>query len=556
MLITTRKVPNLNTFIDRKLEGLNSDAARRVAYKKARDLGVKLHSSMVKEILGLTHGIPKLIEIAVSLSKSLSIEAVRDQLTKAKMPFDQSDKVFGYLFDQSWNELSRKEKRTLLAMAFFTEYATDNALKNIACMKDREFHEAVQKLHAMSLIDARDRSDGTKVYSIHPLVQKLCEAQLDQDAEFEQSTSEHFVNYWLRFLKENFGNAPTLVEREIKNLLSAIRLAKNKSFWELLVEFRTPINRFLWKSGYWRYRADVDHYILEACFKLENIELAASVLVEDLGFTYLRFEDLVEAERHVIRGLELFKTNKNQPGIALAIRHLGKLALLRGEYEQLKPGRTWESYFQESQQYYSDSLIIRSSRIESDAQRAIHVADLKLDFGRLFWLWGRKHWQRGGQLNGCIVMQKTVGYYDQAVSVSYEAISIFEKLENEEESNRGVAKAWGNIGNVHKERGRLYIDLDRVGEAKSEFKRAENAFKKSLMVAEKIQKADEVAHANWGLGELFEIYANESPLMRKDYLRKALQYASRSHDIYNRMETPYDEMITGNLYNRVLQKLQ
>ena len=545
VLITTRETLNVTRPIVRELERLDSKASYSLISQRSEDLGFKLPDQRISTIIEMCHGIPKVIEAVISLCESLPVEEIRQQLAKVNIPLEQSDEVYGYLFQQSWSKLTDTEKKTLLAMVFFTGHAVYNALKETAGINDSDFSSCVQRLRAMSLLATPDRPDG-KVYSIHPLTQNLCEAALKQDLEFESGASERFVKFYLAYCKDNYEKNPELVEIEINNLMAAMRCAAGKGLWELLIEYRIPANQFLWKAGYWRQRAEADKLILEACFKLEKLELAAYVLVQDLGFTYLRFEDLDNADRYVRQGLELFQKNNVQSGIALATRHLGKVALLKGEYEQ--PGKSWEYYFNESEQLYLQSLNIRESFEESYPTQKVSIADLKLDFGRLYWLWGRKC-TRGGQ------MQQGMDLYIRAINVSEKAMSLSAQCGYEEDKHRGIAKAWGNIGNARKEKGRFYRSHNQPAEAVLEIEKAEQAYNESLRIADQIHKVDEIAHAKWGLGEIYEFYAEEFPLKAKDLLEKALDYAKRSHELYSRMATPYDQNVTEKLRDRIAKKL-
>lgn len=546
ILITSREDPNLDRQLVRELEPLNTDASRLFISQRLEDLDFKRTDQQISTIIEMSYGIPKVIKAVISLCKLQSVERVRQKLTKVNIPFEQSDKIYGDLFRESWNSLDDSAKKTLLAMVLFTGHASYNALKETAgIVDDQDFFNSVRKLDSMSLLDVRNRPDDT-VYSIHPLTQNLCEAALKQDSEFESGASERFVKFYLAYCKDNYEKNPELVEREINNLMAAMRCAAGKGLWELLIEYRMPANQFLWKAGYWRQRAEADKLILEACFKLEKLELAAYVLVQDLGFTYLRFEDLDNADRYVRRGLEIFQKNNVQSGIALATRHLGKVALLKGEYEQ--PGKSWEYYFNESEQLYLQSLKIRESFEKSDPTQKVSIADLKLDFGRLYWLWGRKC-TREGQ------MRQGMDLYIRAINVSEEAMSLFAQCGHEEDKHRGIAKAWGNIGNARKEKGRFYRSHNQPAEAVLEIEKAEQAYNESLRIADQIHKVDEIAHAQWGLGEIYEFYAEEFPLKAKDRLEKALDYAKQSHELYSRMATPYDQNVTEKLCDRIAKKL-
>ena len=562
VLITTRELPALVRPIVRELSSLDPEASRQLIVARLSDQELKLPDAETAEIYSLTYGIPKLIELTASLCRSIPIRAIKDKLALAKVPLNHSDDVYGYLFNEAWHKLSAAEQHVLLVMVLFSGFALSDALQATSGLSDQMFWNAVQQLELISLLVVRKRLDGATLYSIHPLTQRLCEAELKGCADFAGDASSRFVYFYLDRVSSVIEGDLRRLELDIDNLMSAIRIAYSRSLWHDLSQFRGPTNQFLWTFGYWRHRVEADKLILRAARELDNVPLVASILVEDLGYTYLRFEDIDQAEAYVREGLELFQQSGVLAGQALAARHLGKAALLRAEYELLTPGQTWGDEFAEAERLYEQSLKIREELRAVSASELVSIADLKLDIGRLYWLWGRKfeyverhNHQESRNGDAARMRQQALARYAQAVVVSEEAKSLFADCGHEKEAQRGVAKAWGNLGNACKERGFFFRRENQFVEAEIEFDKAEQAFGESLKIAIEIHRLDEIAHAKWGLAEIYEVYSDVSPLTRHELLTKALRHAQQAHDAYRQLATPHDIGVTAALRDRIAAKV-
>jgi len=80
-------------------------------------------------------------------------------------------------------------------------------------------------------------------------------------------------------------------------------------------------------------------------------------------------------------------------------------------------------------------------------------------------------------------------------------------------------------------------------------KTAEHWYYFSLQLADQINKADEIAHAKWGLAETNTLYYEK----HKDelYRRRALLLSTESNSLYGRMATPGDFKATLALKHRL-----
>jgi tetratricopeptide (TPR) repeat protein len=184
------------------------------------------------------------------------------------------------------------------------------------------------------------------------------------------------------------------------------------------------------------------------------------------------------------------------------------------------------------------------------------IADLKLDFGRLYWLQGKWYEQDGRQRKERAIVESAYNKYTSAISVSREAMFIYEEIQD----NRGIAKTWGNLGNATKEIVRFLIIEGRLTEAIERIAEAHNYYERSLQLAEQIQRRDEKAHALWGLAEVYELYFNYPDLSnrsgnRRTLLEIALKFAQESHWRYIFLGGVKDIRATESLIDRIRNKL-
>ena len=187
---------------------------------------------------------------------------------------------------------------------------------------------------------------------------------------------------------------------------------------------------------------------------------------------------------------------------------------------------------------------------------------MKLDFGRLCWLQGRKYEQdgRARESNEGILM--ALRKYEQANKVSSEARALFEALSND----RGIAKAWGNLGNATKEIAKCRFKDGQMQDAALRVAESREHYSKSLDVASTIKRKDEIAHALWGLAEVYELFADFAgykDLRRvlpaanaRELLIESLDYALESAALYKSLGGRKDINATERLVTRIKDKIK
>jgi nucleoside phosphorylase/tetratricopeptide (TPR) repeat protein len=511
---------------------------------------VSLTQAQYGEIGQLTHGLPKYIQVAV------------DQL--AVIPFDDwkkvvqtvpndiaQDRFYGNLFSASWNRvLSTDTKQLLMALTLFVTEASYEALEATTGLEAERFQRALGQASS-----AYVERLGEDCYGVHPLTHKVCSSFLkrEEHREFRIVSGRNFISYFLSLAQQaRAENELHQIQAALGNIVAAVRLAKELHEWKLLTGFQSPLSEFLRTRGFWEEFRVVLDFVRLAWSELGEGDRAAWCLVDDLAWLYLRLEDLDAAERFAKEGLTYFEKISNESGIAQALRHLGKAALLRGEYsDSPDEGQTSQQYFDEAQNFYLKSVALRTRLQERGQDQRERIADMKLDFGRLYWLRGRKYEQVGRtrNLSNVVLIDRARTLYSKAIEVSSEALGVFLEIN----SARGIAKAWGNLGNAEKEFARSLLASGLLTQAEEHLQLAWDHYSRSLDCASSIHRKDEIAHACWGLAETIELrsYQITDANMRKRLIGEGLQHARRSNELYSALGGPRDIAVTKELASRL-----
>jgi 2'-5' RNA ligase len=514
---------------------------------------IKLTNRHYKNIWEKLCGLPKYMQIAIEQLRMITFDHWTKIIADIKWPLDEGELFFHDLFKQSWKRFSGDFKKVLMSMTYFSGEVSPGALQNTSGLSEKQFFNVM-----VSVSDAYIESTGQR-YTVHPLTHAYCRAMLNSldFIKFREESGHRFVEYFLEFSRAaGKDNKKHLIEREIRNIVTAANLAKKLELREHLIGFQEYIIGIMRFRGYWHEQIEITLLAANACREVGKKEMLARYLVFDLGWYYLRLEDLERAEKHINEGLELYEKLGNLKGIAQALRHLGKSALLKGLNPWYQPGELWGKYSPLAEQYYLKSLQIRKQLANKKSGQRTNIGDMKLDFGRLYWLQGKKCEKDGRKDQDHELINEALKKYEQANAVSREAMNIFEDISLE----RGIAKAWGNLGNATKEIVRFYLNENKMLNAVKHVKEAQDYYENSLKIANRIGRRDEIAHSYWGLAEVYELFAHHPELQfesgnKEKFLGRALEYAEESHKIYLFLGGSKDINATKSLVTRIKDKL-
>ena len=557
ILITTRQVSNGLRQLpldDLRLEKLSLKESIQLM-KLWTPAHLELNDDQYKTIWEVLFGLPKYMQIAIDQLRTITFNQWIRMIKNIEVPLDEGERFFRDLFDRSWGRFSEDFKKILMAMTYFVGEASPAALQETSGLPLGTFDKVLS-----SVSDAYIESTGTR-YAMHPLTHSFCRAVLNCDVfnEFRIQSSFRFVKYFLDFsIKAHQAVQPGLLEPEARNLIAAAKLAYDLKAWADLIQFREGIGAFLRNNGYWQEQKEITLSITEACRHLEKKDILAECLVDDLSYLILRFEDLEEAEKYNREGLELFQQLGRREGTAQAMRHFGKSSLLKGLDPYYKPIQYTmaKKYFDEAEQYYTQSLKILNDLKLEGIHHPERIGYIKLDFGRLYWLQGQNSEIEGREQKNENFIKEALDKYNLANQVSEEGKALLVQIG----SDRGVSKAWGNLGNANKELARYFQEENQFDEVKQHIGKANKYYEKSLEIAEKLKRKDEIAHAQWGLAEVYEFYADQPGPQKKfettvTLLKKALGYAEESNRLYKSLFGRKDINATGKLVEQIKGKL-
>jgi 2'-5' RNA ligase/tetratricopeptide (TPR) repeat protein len=518
---------------------------------------LKLTDAQYRRVWEILCGLPKYMQIAIDQLRTMKFEQWEKMVTDIKYPLDESEHFFRNLFENSWQRFAEEFKKLLLSMTYFVGAASPDALQKTSGLSESKFLSSMAHAPGTGL-DAYIEGNGDG-YTVHPLTHAFCRAVLDepQYGRFRRDSGLRFVRYFSEYAKAaDEGGSNELLEREMRNITAAANLAAGLSAWPDLIDIGRYSSKFLRLRGYWRELTEVAQLVVTACGRTGQDKVLGEFLIDYLGWLFLRFEDLESAEKCIGEGLRVFERLEDRDGIAQATRHLGKLELLRGLDPFYKPSPASGKYFDKAGERYTTSLRIRETLQAEGLDQRERIADMKLDFGRLYWLEGQMYEPQDGGGGGQECAEKALKKYEASNAVSREAMRLFEEIQSE----RGIAKAWGNLGNATKATAKFFLRHGPPGAAAGPLTRAHEFYEKSLVIAGKIRREDEIAHAAWGLAEVHEILARHPRLHggageRGKLLAKALGYAKSSHKIYMSLGGRKDISATSELVTRIEAEL-
>ena len=507
----------------------------------------------------LMHGLPKYIEVAIDQLSALHFYDWERQVNVIPLPLDQSDRFFGNLFALSWRTpeiLSAEVKCLLLAMTHFVGDASFEALCQVSGLSEATFGRAVG--------DAYPHLAPSKqgYYKVHPLTHAFCksEAASQEFPGFYRGSARRFIEFFAKVAASAHDiHKHHEVELELQNIVAAARLAFDLQLWQYVVELQEQLTGFLRASGHWRELLEFLDITEHVCDHTDNRKLLCTSLVKHHAWVLLRREELREADHVINSGMLLAISLRDRECTAQAKRHAGKSALLKADYELFdlyEKGETWHDYFRNSERNYQESLQLREKLHGPRSDQRSSIADMKMDFGRLFWLEGRKIEREGRKRQDRKLVQNALKKYKQALQVSVEAKALSESIQ----LSRGMSKSSGDCGNGTKEMARYFFREQQLQPAVTRMKEAERYYIENLRIGEQIGKRDEVSHALWGLAEVYEFLADHDerqsgPWFREELLRKALHHAQDSHRFYKSFGGGREIGVTERLADRIRGKI-
>ncbi len=346
-----------------------------------------LQKPAVIRICRLVGGMPLGIELAAASVRALSLEELAheiehglDILETPTRNIEPRHRTMRATLDPMWNGLP-------------AEY--QNVFRKLSVFRGGFRREAAQAvtgapLHMLSVLVDRSlvHMDQNGRYHLHELLRQYADERLREITGELQAVREQHCRYYMTFLAQN---EKSLENRRQKEALAEIQheIDNIRAAWNWAVARKDVLeidkgSRALWffydirswyREGEQAFRTATEALKLNDeneeksvvlgkilacnggfCFSLNMGETARSLLEESLsilrqhnahaetGFALLRLSEVamflegndLAAQDHLRQSLALFRSVKNQWGIAYSLRWLGFAAINLGEYEQAR----------------------------------------------------------------------------------------------------------------------------------------------------------------------------------------------------------------------------
>ncbi|MBU4222658.1 MAG: hypothetical protein KKA10_13795 [Euryarchaeota archaeon] len=111
-------------------------------------------------------------------------------------------------------------------------------------------------------------------------------------------------------------------------LLDYVKNLEKKGDYSAAIRFGLALSRPLWLQDGHKIRIGIGEIVENAAVKLNNKIAQASVLIDDIGWTYVPLKRYSEAKKNIGHGLNIALTISNHYLAAKALRHLGGIAIV------------------------------------------------------------------------------------------------------------------------------------------------------------------------------------------------------------------------------------
>lgn len=122
--------------------------------------------------------------------------------------------------------------------------------------------------------------------------------------------------------------------RFAKALAEVFQGFRNAKDHQSVLTLGAPLSRMLWLENMRDLRVDLGTMIEEAAGVLGDTEAQAQALIDDIGWTLVSQHRTDRGQQHIQHGISVAQGNKHWYWAAKGLRHLGGIALQRGELEQ------------------------------------------------------------------------------------------------------------------------------------------------------------------------------------------------------------------------------
>jgi len=220
------------------------------------------------------------------------------------------------LFSDSYNQLSRDEKKLLLCLSFFENESSLLALEFISEYSSKQLVENLRKLIEASLVYVNDEFEEAKVrYSLHPLLKNFAQKKgIELQSVDFTILQRRFIEYYKNYInqrqfqdKGHPQGSYQEFEIELQNINAALDKCYEDRDGNTLLSFVTGLSYFYSTFGYWSERVRRGYQGIEACQWLGDSKNEAWMLINEVGYVLIQQEQYDEAEGIINSGIDIIE---------------------------------------------------------------------------------------------------------------------------------------------------------------------------------------------------------------------------------------------------------
>lgn len=326
----------VDTGLEIPLGSLKREAALELVREDARAAGLRAIEEAsradLEELVRQADGLPLALRWVVGQLKD-SREPLSEVVERLAQAGRQT--LAEFCLRSSVERLTPPQRRLLLAFALLPQPTTAEAASAAAGVEGEDLDRALQRLVRLRLLEP---ADGPGQYRMMLLTRQYGLADLDRDPSFRKDAVRRAVDFMADFAEDAAppGQQPDSerLEGEVGNLLWAARQAYEIKDWKKVLDFRKALGDFLYNCGYWNEGIQLGEWAFDAADRLGEHKERAWCALYPLARQHFHQGNYAEAEKWGERALALFEQQKDDRGMALALRYLGRVMQARGELDR------------------------------------------------------------------------------------------------------------------------------------------------------------------------------------------------------------------------------
>lgn len=255
------------------------------------------------------------------------------------------------------------------------------------------------------------------------------------------------ISFGAEQISEN-GKALGAMESAV---IKHIRDAYKKEQFPSVVRFGRSISRHLFVEGFYNLRLEIGELVEDSALKAGDKESQAAALIDDIGWTLVLLRKYEQATTQIKHGLDVASGISDYYWIAKAHRHFGAMNVVNKEYKDAI------GYFEEA--------LKPAEKITDENKRKEMKAGILYDMS---------------------MVEYYEGIYDKAWEYCNKSLDLRREVGDDTRTCR------------------IYALKGKIAEAEHNYSGAKDAFREGLVLAESLNRKDEIIRNNFGLARILK----------------------------------------------------